>query len=93
MLRGLLQRFSDRDQDKNDELVRIINRLEGGPVVPAVSSDVVKRALADAENLLRNSGPVSAVDRVHTALHGYLRAVCDRDGIAYAADASITALL
>jgi hypothetical protein len=96
VLRGVLQRFQDRDQDKKDELLRIINRLEGGPVVPSlvprVSSDIVKRALSDAENLLRNSGPVSAVDRVHTALHGYLRAVCEQVGVADATDASITAL-
>ena len=96
VLRGVLQRFPDRDQDKKDELLRIINRLEGGPVVPEiaprVASEVVRRALADAENLLRHSGSVSAVDRVHTALHGYLRAVCDQEGVAYAPDASMTAL-
>lgn len=34
------------------------------------------RALNDAERLLQTNGPVSAVDRVHTALHGYLREVC-----------------
>jgi hypothetical protein len=96
VLRGLLQRFPDRDQDKKDDLLRIITRLEAGPlvpeVVPRVASEVVTRALADAENLLRHSGSVSAVDRVHTALHGYLRAVCDQAGVAYAPEASMTAL-
>jgi hypothetical protein len=39
---------------------------------PAFTTDVVERALVDAEQLLSGSGPISAVDRVHTALHGYL---------------------
>jgi hypothetical protein len=43
---------------------------------PAFTTDVVERALVDAEQLLSSSGPISAVDRVHTALHGYLREVC-----------------
>lgn len=41
--------------------------------VPSVSpravsaSEVVERALADADNLLQTSGPISCVDRLHTA--------------------------
>jgi len=35
----------------------------------------VERALIDAQNLLQSSGPASAVDRVHTAIHGYIRSV------------------
>jgi Abortive infection C-terminus len=45
---------------------------------PAFTTDVVERALRDAEQLLSGSGPISAVDRVHTALHGYLRELCSR---------------
>lgn len=37
---------------------------------------MVKQALADAAVLLRERGPASAVDRIHTALHGYLEALC-----------------
>ena len=36
-------------------------------------SATVERALDDAQNLIATSGPASAVDRVHTALHAYLR--------------------
>ena len=36
---------------------------------PIIDSYAVELALADAENLLRTSGAVSAVDRIHTALH------------------------
>lgn len=46
-----------------------------------VSSAAVERALIDAEQLIRSSGAISAVDRVHTALHGYLRWVCVDAGI------------
>src|SRR5919204_5090381 len=57
-----------------------------------VTSDIVERALADAERLLTTSGPTSAVDRVHTALHGFVRAVCAHANISGAADASLTEL-
>lgn len=56
------------------------------------SGDVVLLALNDAEHLMHISGPVSAVDRLHTALHGYFRSLCVDGGIAVAHDASMTAL-
>lgn len=56
--------------------------------------EVVQRALRDAENLLANSGAVSAIDRAHTALHGYLKWVCAEAGNSPAAkDPSVTELL
>lgn len=80
----------------HEEVVQIIRRLEGIALVPShtprIASAVVVRAIADAENLLRTSGPTSAVDRVHTSLHGYLLAVCDAEGIAYPNEPSMTAL-
>jgi Abortive infection C-terminus len=45
---------------------------------PSFTTEVIERALFDAEQLLSTSGPVSAVDRVHTALHGYLQETCLR---------------
>lgn len=56
------------------------------------TSDVVDRALIDAEQLLASTGATSGVDRVHTAFHGYLKVVCDKASIAYAPDASLTTL-
>jgi hypothetical protein len=56
------------------------------------SGDVVLVALDDAEHLMRVRGPVSAVDRLHTALHGYFRSLCVDASIAVADDASLTAL-
>ena len=51
--------------------------------------------MQDAENLIQtqSSGPTSAVDRVHTVLHGYLIAVCDGAGIAYGERQTMVALL
>lgn len=56
------------------------------------SGDVVLLALSDAEHLMHISGPVSAVDRLHTALHGYFRSLCVDGGLTVADDASLTAL-
>ena len=60
-------------------------RLETGTVAVQVeiasASEIVRRALDDANTLIRSSGPQSAVDRVHTALHGYLHSLCDEVGI------------
>lgn len=54
--------------------------------------EVVEKALKDADVLLTNSGPVSAVDRVHTAMHGYLKSVLDNHKVEYKKDAGITDL-
>lgn len=75
----------------------VLAALDGStPSVPlpalAVTSDSVERALREAEVLINSTGPSSAVDRVHTALHGYLLAVCDAAGVPYNPDPSITEL-
>ncbi len=43
---------------------------------PTITSELVQQALAEATTLLRTHGPTSAVDRLHTAFHGYLRTAC-----------------
>lgn len=57
-----------------------------------VSSAIVERALNDAERLISSQGSPSAVDRVHTAFHGYLRALADREGIPYPSTSGVTEL-
>lgn len=71
--------------------------INSGPVpVPApspkVTSETVTRALADAEKLLRSNGAPSAIDRAHTAFHGYLKVLCREENIAFADDAGVTQL-
>lgn len=65
----------------------IAERLErGGMVVgsaPSFTSEVVIRAMDDAEALLQAGGPTSAVDRLHTSIHGHLRYLCDEAAIPY----------
>lgn len=65
-----------------------IGRLETGQVVVEIDtllshSDVVRRALDDANTLLRTSGAQSAVDRLHTAMHGYLRSACAQADLSF----------
>jgi hypothetical protein len=59
-----------------------------------ISSDVVERALIDAERLITSNSPVSAVDRAHTSLHGFLKQVCSDAGLkASGPDPSLTDVL
>ncbi|MFA7286304.1 MAG: abortive infection family protein [Patescibacteria group bacterium] len=57
---------------------------------PHNTTAVVDRALLDAENLLATNGPISAMDRAHTALHGYMKNLCEEMGVAETDNKSIT---
>jgi hypothetical protein len=85
-----------RTQEGHDNFLRIAQRLEGiaGVGVPtlATTSAVVERALSDAETLIKTNGATSGVDRIHTAIHGYMRAVCDSQSIPYSQEATISVL-
>ena len=102
IIRGVVEKYpagSDplRTEAAQDDLEEIATRLErGGMVVgapPALTSEVVRRAIDDVEALLQQGGPTSAVDRVHTSLHGHLRYLCDEAGIAYDREDTMVALL
>src|SRR5699024_11676369 len=45
--------------------------------------EFVKEVLLQADTLISNHSYSSAVDRVHTALHGYLKELCDDQNIAF----------
>jgi hypothetical protein len=102
IIRGVVERFpvgtgsASRTEALKQELLDISQRLNGVAVVKApslaITSAVVERAISDAEALLKANGATSSVDRVHTALHGYLIAVCEKVAIPYEKDASITTL-
>jgi hypothetical protein len=90
ILDGILERFavgSDpiRTQQLADEIRNWAVGLRSGPAVehptPKNAPETVRRALADAEHLLQKNGATSAVDRVHTALHGYQLGLCAEAGI------------
>jgi hypothetical protein len=101
ILSGVLEKYpvgSDplRSQASHDHVTELISRCLGDADVGLpklrISSDVVRRTIADADTLMETSGPTSAVDRVHTALHGYLKAACDEASIPYPPDAAILGL-
>ena len=72
----------------------VAERLEANGVVDVpinlISTETVYQALKDAEVLLAQRGPQFAVDRAHTALHGYLKASCRKRGISVQETASVT---
>lgn len=86
----------EKAQTTQDRLVRAVARLRGQAVQVddlAHSNETVGKALADADLLIREQGNTSGVDRVHTALHGYLRALCAKHGLTPTADDDIAKLL
>jgi len=101
IVRGVLKKYPvgsepQRTQQLFDYFNSLANSLRGETAIPTpdleTASEVLRRALGDAETLIQQSGAVSAVDRIHTALHGYLIAVCNKSGIDYEANASLTRL-
>ncbi|WP_156297974.1 abortive infection family protein [Mycobacterium paragordonae] len=102
ILRGVLDRFDDNVEHPNrsrlrPELEGWIARLEGAAVVgvdtPKQTRAVVVRALADADELIRTNGATSAVDRIHTALHGHVLALCEAVGIQVDRETTMTKAL
>jgi hypothetical protein len=104
IVRGVLERFpisappfpETRTKELCAELLEIAKRLEdASPVVSPdlkINSAIVERAIGDVEALIQASDAVSGVDRIHTTLHGYLRAACDIESIVYGKDDSMTKL-
>jgi hypothetical protein len=101
ILEGVLARFPVgssqlRTLERADEIRAWIRRVHSGPQVEQptlrITSEVVERALLDAQELLRATGATSGVDRIHTALQGYLREVCGSAGLMTAEDAALTEL-
>ncbi|MBU2600823.1 MAG: abortive infection family protein [Actinobacteria bacterium] len=101
ILSGVLEKYAEgsealRTPESRRHVEELIAKCLGDADVGTpklrISSDVVRRAIADAHTLMESSGPTSAVDRVHTALHGYLKAACDEAGIPHPSDASILGL-
>ena len=85
-LRAVKQRMAISIQE-------MIGRLEGTTVAKeklTFTNDTVERAIKDAQLLIKKNGATSGVDRIHTALHGYVREVCKQSGIPTIEDDSLT---
>ena len=97
-MQGLWQQIVDAFWDMKRYIRFIATGIseEEQAIIPTPRVDItnvaVLRALRDVENLLVTSGPVSAVDRVHTILHGYFREICVSVDLELPNDASITRL-
>lgn len=85
ILIGVVRRFPagsevQRTAAAVQRLLALANRCRQVAVVegaePSITNEIVQQALAQATTLLKTHGPASAVDRLHTALHGYLRTAC-----------------
>lgn len=104
VVRGVIERFpingpeapKTRDEKLEQRLLSTAERIERDSAVahpsPAITSDVVRRALDDAETLIGSAEAGNAVDRIHTALHGYLLALCEAADIKYPEGANLTRL-
>jgi len=104
IIKGALERFpldaenkpNTRTQNLYNELLKTASRLETGEGVSAVSLQtsytVVLQALQDAELLLSKSNASSSIDRLFTALHGYIEFILDDANISYKENVSITSL-
>ena len=108
IVRGVLEKYppgssvpmgsnAARTDEVASELLGMAERLERGGMVagtvPTLTSDVVIRAIDDAEALLQKGGATSAVDRIHTSLHGHLRYLCEAAGIGYEREDTMVVLL
>ena len=107
IIRGVFEMLPPPNEPTSDErarkkvdvykqLLQVAARLESDGLVETpkieATSEVVFEALKDAEVLLEKRGPKNAVDRAHTALHGYLKKLCLDRGAAVPADPSLTTL-
>lgn len=101
ILEGILQLYpvgssALRTEERRREIQGWITRLRGtSPVTPprpTITSDIVERALNDAETLIEKHDATSGVDRVHTAFHGFLHAICEAAAIPVTNDANMPAL-
>jgi hypothetical protein len=101
IIRGIIEKYPPKHDDVErtglaKSFIELAERLESAPTVSfaatVFTSDVVERAICDSETLVHTRGATSGVDRVHTALHGYLRKVCDDAAIPYELGATMTSL-
>lgn len=90
---GIIERFpvgenpKTRTESLKQELLKEAKKLDIANYVSDPSfemkSENVLETLEDAKSLIENRKAVSAVDRVHTAFHGYLREICNEEKIEF----------
>lgn len=58
-----------------------------------ITGSTINQAIEDSKILLNTQGATSALDRVHTVLHGYLKQVCNETSIVYPEDTTLNQLM
>jgi len=92
IIRGILERFpvgegpKTRTQTLHNSLLDEANKLEEKKGLinnPNLETEHIFELLEDADSLIQNRKASSAVDRLHTAFHGYLRELCEKENISF----------
>lgn len=105
IIRGVLSKFPvdqiEKPASRTQELYRyfdtVASKLEHSSVIihnPSIIEkyQVLNQALSDAELLMKQSTPSSAVDRIYTYFQGYLEAICFDQNIRIDQNENITKL-
>lgn len=101
VLRGVSKKYPlgsavQRTPRTFQELIGLADRCVSGTLVAhpstRITSELLQQLLRDASTLLDTQGPTSAVDRIHTALHAYLKAACDERELPLPDDCGVTQL-
>lgn len=58
-----------------------------------ITGSTINQAIEDSKILLNTQGATSALDRIHTVLHAYLKQVCNEMSIVYPEDATLNQLM
>lgn len=74
---NILEKHSVPFRVADHRLVATDNHISPPDPIIGSAESTVSRALSDAKILLGHSDSSSAIDRVHTALHGYLLELCE----------------
>ncbi len=103
ILKGVLKKYpiefflEDQREVKRkafQEIEGLIRKLESANGVTTeelhVTNATVERAIQDAKVLIEKNGATSGVDRIHTALHGYLKEVARKAGITLKEEETLT---
>lgn len=91
IIKGVLERFpigegpKTRTKTLASSLGNEAIKLEKKGLIdgPDLETEHIFELLEDADSLIQNRKASSAVDRLHTAFHGYLRELCEKENISF----------
>ena len=85
----ILRRHNVQYEILNSELIQN-NGNVASPDIDECMTTIVMKAINDASALIGDVDSISAIDRAHTALHGYLVALCKDNNIPLAQDPTVS---